>query len=51
VLAGELEAGDLKWPLHRAERRNHDLVAGNAAIEKGLPHQRIGRGVLEQAPA
>jgi hypothetical protein len=51
VLAGKLEAGDLKRPLDGAERRNHDLVAGNSAVEERLPHQRIGRGVLEQTPA
>ena len=28
-----------------------DLVAGDGAVEKCLPHQRIGRGILEQAAA
>src|SRR6188472_4429563 len=43
---------DLHVRLHSfPTRRSSDLVAGDAALEERLPHQRISRGVLEQASA
>src|SRR5437764_8217393 len=51
VLAGKFERGDLEQALYRAEVRNDDLEGLHRAIEEGLTHQRVGRGVLEQPAA
>src|SRR5262245_18544215 len=48
VLAGEFEAHDLERALDRAKVGDHSLVALHRAVEEGLAHQRVGRGVPEQ---
>src|SRR5439155_26447074 len=51
VLAGEFETRALERPLDGAEIRDDDLIGLDRAVEKRLAHQRVGRGVLEQAAA